>query len=249
MMEINEDIQIQTAIERNDLDALIRYLHSGTLTGARRRREVLNGWLSFLADFAEIDLHREAPMGESGYIQSHIQQSGRGYEPGGAGGGGTYTRTVGVRRGNSEHPLYVHRGTASIYGSMSSGAQELLSRGEDMGLNAMPMIGRGRIYPRGDRGAASVIQTSGLDGKFYRISSRNRVTGRNFMDHLQGRKPALTFQKRGEPRKFRAWVSGQKPNPFIYRTFRHTALYAKGQIRVVAQALFPNSRPSGPHGY
>lgn len=230
-MTEDEDIRIWLETDGN-ADELIHWLHSQTLTGARRRRTILDEWLAGLARFAEADLHTEAPVGESGYIQQHIAQSGRGYEPGGAGGGGTYTRTVGVRRGSSEHPLYVNRGTASIYGNMSSGAQELISRGEAMGLNTT--IGRGRIYPRGDRAAASVLETR-----------RKRVTGRNFVDHAQGRRPALTFQKRGEPRKFRAWVSGQKPNPFMYRTYRHTAVYAKGQMRAIARAMFPNARAAG----
>jgi len=218
-----DDFKLETIVDETDWQKLIHLLHHGTIIGARRRRELLKDLLDELGTFATNVAHTEAPVGETAYIQRHIGETGISYEPGGAGGGGSYSKTVGVRAGSSMHPLYVHRGTMSIYGSMSAGAQQLLSRGDELGLRGMPMIGRNRIYPRGDRAAASVVETR-----------RKRVTGKNFIEHVQGRRPALTFQKRGEPRKFRAWVSGQAPNPYITRTFVHTAIYAKGRLRAIA---------------
>lgn len=259
----NEDtIRIWLETE-GDWQELARWLHSGTLTGATRRREVMKAWMLTVSSFAEADLHAQAPVGESGYMQAHIGRSGQHYVPGGAGGGGSYVETVGVRAGSSMHPLYVHFGTAqrSIYGQLSSGAQELLARGaafsapvqqqtsEAPGISrgrspfeAVSGIGpsgllsnptTGRIYPRGNRAAASVIETR-----------KRRVTGQNFMEHVQGRKPALAIRKRGEV-SFRAWVSGQKPNPFLYETFVHTAIYAKGGLRAIARAFFPNAVAAG----
>jgi hypothetical protein len=212
----NEGIDLRIELD-GDWTALRRSLHSATLTGATRRRAILHQWLDHLADVAEAEMHRLAPIGQSkdsGYIQSHIGKSGFGYEPGGAGGGGTYTLTTGVRRGQSLHPLYVESGTKNIY---SSGGFEAILRGGMTGEGFGPAMNlQGRIYPR------------------------NRVnfltpTGKDF--ESAGKRPALTFQKRGEPRKWRAWVTGQRPQRFVYRSFHHVSIYAKGQMRVIARNL------------
>lgn len=259
MADNERNIGIDLSVDLDgDWGDLRRLLHHGTLGGARRRRDLLKELLEELGTFATMATHVEAPVGSdgSGYLQSHIGQSGVGYAPGGAGGGGSYVKTVGVRAGSSMHPLYVHMGTArvqSIYGTFGSGARELLARGAGMTahtsepLMSAPgsLLGRsgsasvggfgpggllsgtsGRIYPRGDRARASVIETK-----------RSRVTGRNFIEHATGRKPALAIRKRGEGVHFRAWVSGQAPNPYMARSFIHTAIYAKGRLRAIAVGL------------
>lgn len=77
--------------------------------------------------------------------------------------------------------------------------------------------GRGAITPRGDRRRADVIATQ-----------RPRITGRP--TKRTRRRPALTFQKRGEPRRFRYSVRGQPPQHFLYNTWRQTVVYARARI-------------------
>ncbi len=50
--------------------------------------------------------------------------------------------------------------------------------------------------------------------------------------------PALRFQKKGEKVRFRAWVSGQAPKPFVYYSFLQTSVYAKGQLQSAVRSMF-----------
>lgn len=47
----------------------------------------------------------------------------------------------------------------------------------------------------------------------------------------------LTFQKKGEPRRFRPWVRGQEPNNFLYIAYGHMKLYAMGSIHTLGREL------------
>jgi hypothetical protein len=71
--------------------------------------------------------------------------------------------------------------------------------------------GRGLIRARYDRARATVIET-GLS----RLSRR--------------RGGVLTFQKHGEPRRFRYWVRGQKGQHYFYETWRTLNVYANARV-------------------
>jgi hypothetical protein len=174
-----------------------------------RRLQSLKGILMSSALMATTQMHALAPRGETGYIQSHIHQGPITYHPGGAGGGGSYEIVTGVMRGTSKHPLYVHEGTANL-------SDEQIASLNSHGVGGIT----GRIYARGNR---------------QRITRTMRWMQAG-SDHasIKPRQPVMTFQKRGEPRKFRPWVSGQRPQPFVYWAFAHAAVYAEGRLRAAA---------------
>lgn len=197
-MCVNKIVMDRFYVDIEGTRAIIRVLaHTD-----QRRREWLKILTLDLGRHAMMMMRVYAPSGQSNYLHSHINMSGIVYRPGGAGGGGSYEVIAGVRRGTSEHPIYVHQGTKNPEGQTIHGA--LVGGTGDL---------QGRIYAKGA-------------GAFGRATS---------FTHAQ-RKPVLTFQKRGEPRRFRAWVSGQRPQPFAYFAFGHTAVYAKGRIRAGAEA-------------
>lgn len=156
----------------------------------------LKGFIEQLADIAMAWMHVYGPRGDTGYLQAHIHKGPLHWHPGGFGGGGSWEIEVGVLRGTSEHPLYVHEGTG-IWGPQ-----------------------RRRISPRMDRAKASVFAT-GLPRARWQTVPTDPVTGKPDTQRM----PALTFQKRGEPRKFRLWVSGQRPQPFVRLAFQQTQIY------------------------
>lgn len=47
----------------------------------------------------------------------------------------------------------------------------------------------------------------------------------------------LTFQKHGEPRRFRMSVKGQKSNPYAERAYHATELYAQGRVAAFSREL------------
>ena len=98
------------------------------------------------------------------YLFRHIAHDGPMWMPGGAGGGGEWKSIIGIKEGESRHPLYVEFGTG-IYG------------------------GRGLIWAEG---------VKGLTGRYQKV---------------------MTFEKRGEPRRFRYWIQGQKPQRYMYYTW------------------------------
>lgn len=116
------------------------------------------------------------------YLFRHIARDGPVWMPGGAGGGGEWKAIVGIKEGESRHPLYVEFGTG--------------------------------IY--GNRG--SLIWASGVKG----------LTGRY--------QKVMTFEKRGEGRKFRYWTQGQKPQRYMYLTWG--ALKALARERLAEHRLF-----------
>lgn len=204
------------------------------------RRLILRQWLEHLGEHATAYQRMHAPRGDTGYLHAHIGMTGVQYLPGGAFGGGTYQVVSGIRRGVSDHPFYVHFGTKNII--TSGGGSDFLFRAAVSGFTGDR---QGRIYPRADRAPATSIATTlqEIDDRtgrpiYRRISDRRRLRagGEAGVDAPSGlRQPALTFQKRGEPRKFRRWVSGQRPQPFVYLSYINTAIYAKGQLRAIAR--------------
>lgn len=206
------------------------FLNSGPMR-ARALREVLDD----MADHATAQQRIYAPVGETGYLHAHIARTGIKYFPGGYGGGGRYEVVSGVLRGTSRHPLYVHGGT----GNPTDAQIEDAYWGDRGTPSSYPT--QNRIYPRADRGAATAIATTNVQGIYGRIGprARLRVGGTRGIDAPSGiRRPALTFQKKGEPRKFRPWVSGQRPQPFVYFAFVHTAVYAEGRLRAAVRQMF-----------
>jgi hypothetical protein len=204
------------SVEMENEQELLRWLRNGYL-----RRELLKDLLANLQRHATHMQRVYAPIGDSMYIHRHIHAGPQIWLPGGAYGGGTYQRSTGVRRGTSMHPLYVHFGTAQPEGFSQRGL---------MMAGGLP----GRIYPKGgSRAPASVLETR-----------RERLT-RSVQDpKVPGgfRRPALTFQKRGEGRRFRAWVSGQRPQPYVYLAYQSTAIYARGEIRAAMHGLLDQLR-------
>lgn len=73
------------------------------------------------------------------------------------------------------------------------------------------------IYKAGRLGASAALRTPGTDG---------------YIKSLRPGKP-LTFQKKGEPRRWRMWVRGQKANPFVLYAYQQLVPYAKGRARVL----------------
>lgn len=71
------------------------------------------------------------------------------------------------------------------------------------------------IYRAGRLGASQALRTPGIQG---------------YITSLRPGKP-MTFQKRGEPRKWKMWVTGQKPNPFVLYAYQQLVPYARGRIR------------------
>ena len=195
-------------------------MHSGAI-----RARLLRGALDDMADHATTMQRVYAPSGSTGYLHAHIARSRIKYFPGGFGGGGRYEIVSGVLRGTSQHPLYVHFGTAN-----PTDAQI-----ENSFWDTASFPTQNRIYPRAGRAAASIF----APGEAGHGRRRLRAGGTKGIDAPRGiHRPALTFQKRGEPRKFRAWVSGQRPQPFVYFAFVHTAVYAEGRLRAAVGQMF-----------
>lgn len=78
--------------------------------GAVKLRGILEGMANYSVHWMRI----YAPS-FSGYLRRHIGTSQARWMPGGAGGGGSWEVSAGVRRGDSRHPLYVEGGTG-LYG-------------------------------------------------------------------------------------------------------------------------------------
>lgn len=72
--------------------------------------------LDNIADFGYHILQTSVPRHHD-YLLRHVARSQATWHPGGAGGGGTWQTTIGIKRGESKHPLYVEFGTG-IYGAV-----------------------------------------------------------------------------------------------------------------------------------
>lgn len=147
-------------------------------TFVERKKRELKDMLDDLGDYAVLRLLATVPV-YNAYIFRHIDRTEVRWHPGGAGGGGEYEVVAGIKRGDSQHPLYAEFGTG-IY------------------------VGRGMIRP--------------LHGDFVILSRAG------------GKGNVLTFQKHGEPRKFRPFVRGQKGQRYFYRTWRDVQVYASARV-------------------
>ncbi len=88
-----------------------------------------------------------------------------------------------------------------------------------------------RIYP-----------SQGRQGKIVEATGRALLTKR--MDDPSkspkpiGNRPVLSFEKLGE-RRFRAWVSGQEPNKFVYVAYVQASLYLKIKLEKLPGKIYP----------
>lgn len=98
------------SVEVENLDEIDRVFARIEERSKAKSLEVLEG----MATYSLFWLRLYIPVRE-GYILRHTDKSERRWRPGGAGGGGEYEMVVGVKRGDSRHPLYVDQGTG-IYG-------------------------------------------------------------------------------------------------------------------------------------
>jgi hypothetical protein len=174
------------------------------MENAARRKA--RGLLEDLALRAKLRLMLNVPKGETLYLVRHVASSEVRYQAGGRSegnvpGGGEYVAVVGIKRGSSMHPLYVHRGTG-IYDTRP-------------GASKLP------IRPRADRAYQVYIIAPDSMGA-------GRFKGKRKVGH--NRRATMTFQKRGEARTFRRSVKGQRPNPFLYTTWREMELYASQRM-------------------
>ena len=179
----------------------------------RARARALIQTIEHWADISTAQQRIYAPRGETGRLLEAIHQSHpRQYLPGGSGGGGSYQVSSGVRRGVAPHAEHVLFGT-SLSTPFFFGGQG------NLGMNALTP---GRIYPKAHR------------FKHLRDDEgRERFEG----TELGQRQPALRLEKEGQPVSWRAWVTGQRPNNFVYTAYLDTAIYAKGQLRAIAHGL------------
>lgn len=120
-----------------------------------------------------------APV-DTGRLRNAIYHTKAKYRPGGAGGGGTYVVEVGVHPIKAPHGMWVLEGTG-IFGAR-----------------------RRSIYPARGRGAASVLFKQDAQNPYI---EHRRDDGK--LRQTRGKGQFLTFQKEGEPRRFRRSVSGQ----------------------------------------
>ena len=155
---------------------IIRALERVEERNERKARELIDELSKFTEDMLTIMVPTY-----NLYLMRHIGRDGPTWFPGGSGGGGEWKSIVGIKEGESRHPLYVEFGTG-IY------------------------AGRGLIWADG---------VKGLTGKYQKV---------------------MTFEKRGEGRKFRYWISGQKPQRYMYLTWG--ILNALARERIAERRVF-----------
>lgn len=81
--------------------------------GERQRKRV-KALLDNLAEIGVLIVRGNVPV-YSTYTLRHVDKTAVRWHPGGAGGGGQWEATVGIKAGTSMHPLYAEGGTG-IYG-------------------------------------------------------------------------------------------------------------------------------------
>jgi hypothetical protein len=91
-------------------DEVMRDLDAYHIVAQRRAKDLLE---ALAGDGAKL-LEENVPTYTS-YTLRHVDRTSVTWSPGGAGGGGEYEATVGVKRGTSRHPIYANIGTG-IYG-------------------------------------------------------------------------------------------------------------------------------------
>ena len=121
-----------------------------------------------------------------------------------------------------------------LYAPAYSG--ELLRRvgssapGPDAAATGLDMVARAGVRGGGDH----PLYVHGGTGLYSGGASKFPITSRT------PGKP-MRFQKRGEPPRYRMWVRGQKPNPFVRYAFQQLVPYASGKVR----RLFGRRRGEG----
>jgi hypothetical protein len=162
MVQVMADFKV----ELHGDDALMRRL----VVGNDRAKSAVAELVDDLATRGEHYIRLYAPS-YSGELMRRIGRTPvRGHGPAGM------EAVVGVHRGMSNYPLFVHRGTG--------------------------------IY--------------GRTGQFIQPSKPGGV---------------LTFQKRGEPRRFKKWVRGQEEQPFVRRAYELMIPYARLRMAHVVDRL------------
>jgi hypothetical protein len=101
-----------------DYEVSIRVDEDEVMRGFDRQqflaKELLKDLLDNVGRFGYDKLVDYIPR-HSDYLWRHADRSSVRWSPGGAGGGGEYEVTVGIKAGTSQHPFYVRGGTG-IYG-------------------------------------------------------------------------------------------------------------------------------------
>lgn len=100
-------------------------------------------------------------------------------------------------------------------------------------------IGRGPIHEVPSPTGTAIQQTIGVragDKHPFYVHFGTGIYKRTGPRLIEPLKPGgvLTFQKKGEPRRFKRWVTGQEPNPFVERAYNLLVPYAR--IRAAAHA-------------
>jgi hypothetical protein len=96
-------------IEIENEEQVMAGITATTLRARHQSKELLE----HLANDARILLTSNVPVYTS-YTQRHIDSTDVDWKPGGAGGGGEYEATVGIKAGTSYHPVYVNQGTGEF---------------------------------------------------------------------------------------------------------------------------------------
>jgi hypothetical protein len=92
------------------------------------------------------------------------------------------------------------------------------------GLQAIAGVRAGDRHPLYVHRGTGIYAGGRLGGRFPAAGGG----GRRIYSRTPGR--PMTFQKRGEPRKFRMWTRGQRANPFVLYAFQQLIPYARGRI-------------------
>jgi hypothetical protein len=85
----------------------------------------------------------------------------------------------------------------------------------------------------------SGVRTGTSRHPIYVHNATGIYAGRNYIrPQKHGRRGGvLTFQKRGEPRKFRRWVRGQRAQPFAYAAYQQARLYVTARTMTFGREL------------
>ena len=162
-----------------------------------------------LEAYSRMALLLNVPKGESLYILRHVDSTGVRYAAGGRGEGGV--------PGGGEY--------VAVVGIKAGSSLHPLYVHHGTGIyDTRPGAARQPIRPRADRAY-----------QVYIIAPGPRERQKRRAGH--GRLAAITFQKRGEPRKFRRWVRGQQPQPYMYYTFRQAQIYAGARLLTLGNEI------------
>jgi len=193
-----------------DVDERLKHLLDNG--NAPQRNAVLKLFVGHWAEFAAAEQRIYAPQGETGYLEEHISHTPAHFHAGSAparfGGG------FGAGGGDWEASAGVRAGSSKHPFYVHFGTANTIPGMQQQSVTALARaIGgqnlQGRIYPKLDR-------------------------ARPF-----GHRPALgPIRIGGKSIGFRSWVRGQRPQPFVYFSFIHTSVYAKGQLRSIARGMF-----------